>query len=108
MLFRSRKDGNQISVPDFNNVNIAGELSYLFKYQIDHMYMRYLFWNFVGRESDVQDAQESWFGKGGSEEINYKSGYSYLFPIQFFALPLIFGLIGLFYHFWRDPRMGAI
>jgi hypothetical protein len=30
-------------------------LQFLFTYQIGHMYLRYLLWNFAGRESDHQD-----------------------------------------------------
>ncbi|MCX7908188.1 MAG: DUF2723 domain-containing protein [Ignavibacteria bacterium] len=102
-----RKDGTIISVPIWDNVNFAGELAYLWKYQIDHMYLRYFFWNFVGRESDVQDAQEAWFADG-SQPINYKNGYADKFPIKFFALPLLFGILGLYYHFKRDPKMGFV
>lgn len=103
-----RKDGNTITVPSFEEINTSGEFAYLFKYQIDHMYIRYLLWNFVGRQSDVQDAEAAWFNKGQSEELNYKSGYAYLFPIRFFALPLLFGLIGLFFHFYKDPKMASV
>ena len=31
-------------------------LGFLFRYQMGHMYWRYFLWNFVGRESDVQQA----------------------------------------------------
>jgi hypothetical protein len=103
-----RKDGTIISVPSWDNVNVAGELAYMWKYQIDHMYLRYFFWNFVGRESDVQDAQEAWFSEGGSKVMNFKNGYADKFPVRFFALPLIFGLVGLYYHFKRDPKMALV
>ncbi len=103
-----RKDGTMISVPVWDNVNVAGELAYLWKYQIDHMYLRYFFWNFVGRESDVQDSEEAWFGEGTSKVMNYKNGYADKFPVRFFALPLIFGMIGLYYHFKRDPKMALV
>jgi tetratricopeptide (TPR) repeat protein len=101
----TKKDGSQAAVVDYDNVNLGGELKYLWKYQIDHMFMRYFFWNFVGRESDVQDADEVWFDKGNSEVMNYKSGYADMFPIRFYALPLILGLIGLFFHFNKDSKM---
>ncbi len=102
-----RKDGSMISVPVWDNVNLGGELAYLWKYQIDHMYLRYFFWNFVGRESDIQDAQEAWF-TDNSKVTNYKNGYADKFPIKFFALPLLFGILGLYYHFKRDPKMGLV
>lgn len=103
-----RKDGIIIQVPTWDNVNVAGELTYLWKYQIDHMYFRYFFWNFVGRESDVQDAEEAWFSLSGSKSINFKNGFADQFPVRFFALPLLMGLIGLYYHFKKDPKMGLV
>lgn len=103
-----RRDGNYIVVNDWKNINVGGELAYLFKYQIYHMYLRYFFWNFVGRSSDVQDAPEVLFDTRTAEILNYDSGYKHLFPIRFFALPLIFGLIGLYFHFWRDSKMAAV
>jgi tetratricopeptide (TPR) repeat protein len=101
----TKKDGTQTARVDYTNINFSGEIAYLWKYQIDHMFLRYFFWNFVGRESDVQDADEAWFDKANSEVMNYKSGYADLFPIRFYALPLILGLIGLFFHFNKDPKM---
>ncbi len=90
---------------EFNQINTAGELSYLWNFQISHMYLRYFYWNFVGRSSDIQDSPTAWFGKGDSDVINYNSGYSDMYPIRFFALPLIFGLLGLFFHFYKDPKI---
>ncbi len=104
----TRKDGSQIWGDDWNNVNTAGELAYLWKYQTNHMYFRYFFWNFVGRKSDVQDAGVAWFDNRDNETLNYKSGYADNFPVKFYALPLLFGLIGLYYHFKRDPKMALV
>lgn len=105
-----RSDGNAISVPDFSKVkvNTLGELNYLWTYQMGHMYWRYFFWNFVGRASDNQDAPSAWFSNKSGEIFNYKSGYADRFPVRFFALPLIFGLIGMFYHFKKDPKMAFV
>jgi hypothetical protein len=105
----TRKDGMQIAAPDWNNINTAGELSYLWKYQINQMYLRYFFWNFVGRMSDVQDAGVAWFDTKGVEELSYKTGITNdIFPIQYFALPLLLGLIGLYYQFKKDPKFAVI
>ncbi|MES2766701.1 MAG: tetratricopeptide repeat protein [Bacteroidota bacterium] len=99
------------SEPDWSRsrVNNTGEFGYLFGYQIHHMFTRYLFWNFVGRASDTQDSPPAWFTKTTQGDVlNYNSGYAPLFPIRFFALPLIFGLIGLVYQFRRDPKMASV
>lgn len=105
-----RQDGTSISDNDWSNVNTAGELTYFWKYQIQHMYFRYLYWNFVGRESDAQDANEVWFtyDKASFDDLNYKSSAKQYFPIRFFALPLLFGIIGLFFHFNRDKKMAWV
>lgn len=104
----TRKDGSVVSGTDWNNINTAGELAYLWKYQANHMYFRYFLWNFVGRKSDIQDAGVAWFSKEDCDEINYKSGVEDIFPVRFYALPLLFGLIGLYYHFKRDPKMAFV
>jgi tetratricopeptide (TPR) repeat protein len=48
------------------------------------MYNRYLFWNFVGRKSDIQD-----------DGVDFS---------KTFALPMLLGLFGLYWHFRRDPK----
>jgi hypothetical protein len=100
-----RKDGRKMLLPDYSNVNTSGELNYLMKYQINHMFLRYYFWNFVGRSSDVQDAGWTFASNTEAKILNYKSGFSELFPAKFYALPLLLGLFGLFFHFYKDPKM---
>ena len=90
-----------------------GEINYLIKYQMRHMYFRYFYWNYVGRASDVQDSRETWFGSSAGEKQhiiskNYKSGYADKYPVRFFALPFLLGLIGMVFHFYRDPRSALI
>ncbi len=101
-------DGRSITTTEFKKTNFGGEITFLLKYQIYHMYIRYFLWNYMGRASDVQDAPASLFGKEESKKLNYSSGYADEFPVHFFALPLIFGLIGIFYHFYRDPKMAFV
>ena len=101
-----RKDGSLVGTQEFSKINSSGEINYLIKFQMNHMYFRYFGWNFIGRSSDVQDAGVAWFSVPPETEVlNYKSGYADLFPIRFFALPLLFGLFGFVFHFYRDPKM---
>lgn len=95
---------------EFKKINFSGEMNYLFKYQIYHMYIRYFLWNFVGRLSDIQDAGAAGplYDKTDLKRLNYKNPYKDWFPIRFYALPLIFGLIGLFFHFSKDKKMATI
>lgn len=112
-----RKDGARYSRPDFGNWKTDGrsrynsaEFKYMWDYQVDHMYIRYFLWNFMGRVSDVQDAPAaSPFTKASVvEEFNYKNGYASHYPINYFALPLLLGLFGLVYHFMRDKQMAWV
>lgn len=97
----------------------AGQnLSFLFKYQIGFMYMRYFLWNFAGRQNDVQ-------GHGEINKGNWVSGISFIddarlgpqdkLPIsmssnkaynRFYLLPLFLGLIGLIFQFYKDQEGG--
>jgi hypothetical protein len=103
---------------DQNRLPTAGEnFSFFFKYQVNWMYTRYFLWNFAGRQNDIQGS------RGGSMRGNWKSGFSMVDDARlgdqsaapyftkdnpannsFFFLPLILGLIGLFFHFYRTPK----
>ncbi|MEM6646478.1 MAG: DUF2723 domain-containing protein [Bacteroidota bacterium] len=83
----------------------TSDTDYFLSYQLGHMYMRYLLWNFVGRASDVQDAPAY------SGLADPPGEYLYTTPSEragrnaYFGLPLLLGLLGLLYHIRRDPRM---
>ena len=105
---KNDKSGGGFLVNDFKNINTAGELAYMWKYQTNHMFIRYFLWNFVGRSSDVQDAGAAYFDDKEANILNYNSGYKDIFPIRFYMLPLLFGLLGLIYHFTRDKKMAFV
>jgi len=95
--------GGVKDVPTFGN-----NLKFFFSYQVGWMYMRYFAWNFVGRQNDIQ-------GHGGPLNGNWISGIKIFdnaripqdnLPSKwknrasrnvYFFLPLILGLIGLYY-----------
>jgi hypothetical protein len=104
----TRKDGREITIPKITKLNMSGEINYLLRYQLYHMYLRYFLWNFVGRSSDLQDSDYALFSRAEADIRNFNSGFKEIFPIRFFALPLIFGLIGLFFHFKTDRRMAWV
>lgn len=89
---------------------------FMFEYQFGYMYWRYLMWNFVGRQSDVQ-------GKYDNLNGNWISGIKFMDNIHlgsqdnlpsdvlnnkgrnvYFFLPFILGLIGLMYHANKDLK----
>jgi tetratricopeptide (TPR) repeat protein len=94
----------------------AQDLGFFFNYQIGHMYMRYFFWNFVGRQNDVQ-------GHGNITDGNWITGIDFIDEARlgpqhglpddadhnkaknvFYGLPFLLGLIGLFYHIKKDNK----
>lgn len=66
----------------------SSDLDFLWTYQMNHMFNRYLLWNYVGRESTYQDSGVDWK--------------------DLFGIPFLIGLFGLYYHFKRDWKMGAV
>lgn len=68
---------------------------YFWQYQVNHMYLRYFNWNFIGRQADIQDA--GWYS--GFSETPYSDNRA---NSGYFYLPLLFGLLGLLYHFFND------
>ncbi|MDU0371824.1 DUF2723 domain-containing protein [Hymenobacter endophyticus] len=81
-------------------------LSFLTKYQMGHMFWRYFMWNYVGREGDIQQSGILW-GSGNGAGLPERVADS---PARnaFFALPLLLGVLGLFFHARRDGRNAFI
>jgi hypothetical protein len=95
---------------------MTSNLTYFFAYQIKYMYLRYFFWNFVGRQNDVQGLMKNtmegnWvtgikgvddfmLGSDTSKKI-YRDKNNFA-ENHFYALPLILGLFGMFFHFKRN------
>lgn len=106
------KDGLTYPRPDYANwkTDTGAELAYLWDYQINHMYIRYFLWNFMGRTSDVQDAPaySPMTTSTTVEYWNHKSGFDDRWPTNFWALPLVLGLVGLYIHFAKDKRMAWV
>ena len=88
------------------------------QYQLGWMYMRYFMWNFVGKQNDIQGVVMN-----NTRDGNWKSGISFWDNARLgkqenmpdsmkhnkannnlFALPLILGLLGIFYHVKKDNR----
>lgn len=107
------EDGKQAqtTIPTFGE-----NFMYFLRYQFGHMYLRYFLWNFVGRQNDIQ-------GYGGPENGNWRSGISWVDQPRlgdeknlpdvlkqnrghnsYFFLPLLLGLIGLYFHYQKEKQ----
>ncbi|GGD18907.1 DUF2723 domain-containing protein [Hyunsoonleella pacifica] len=102
---------------DIEKPNWASNIRYLFEYQLGYMYWRYFMWNFSGRQDDIQgklDNNGNWisgikpideFHLGYSQDNlpsdvkNNKARNTYYF------LPLILGLIGMFFVLNSDKKL---
>ena len=92
-------------------------IKFFFIYQLNYMYWRYFMWNFAGRQNDIQ-------GQGEIEHGNWITGIpvidKFLVGDQsmlpsdlknnkghnvFYCLPLILGLIGLFWQAYKTRRI---
>jgi hypothetical protein len=82
--------------------NFGQNLYFMFRHQIGTMYMRYFFWNFSGRESDIQDADwvgiRDAFDKLPPALANNKGRNIY------YMLPLILGILGLVFQYMKDIK----
>jgi len=86
-----------------DNPTRGEDFKFFLDYQVRHMYLRYFMWNFVGRSSDLKEADwESGLNfttteKLSEERRNNKGRNHYFF------LPLLLGLFGLV---WQSVRSG--
>jgi hypothetical protein len=107
-------------MPGEKKATMGKNIDFLLSYQLGFMYWRYFFWNFIGRQNDEQ-------GYGDITRGNWLSGISIidewrLGPINsmpdsmkgnkahntYFFLPLILGLLGMFYHFKKSKEDAAV
>ncbi len=91
-------------------------IKFFFSYQVNYMYWRYFLWNFVGRQNDIQ-------GHGEIENGNWITGISFidnklvgnqqLLPTDlkenkgrnvYYGLPLLLGIIGIFWQLYRGKE----
>ncbi len=75
---------------------------FMLSHQMGHMYWRYFMWNFSGRASDIQDASSLHIldaFKDVPESIAANRGRN-----NYLMLPLLLGIIGLFYTYTKAPK----
>ena len=105
-----RGTSERVMIPTFGQ-----NLRFFSDYQCGWMFWRYFMWNFVGRQNDTE-------GQGELEHGNWVSGIGFIdnprlgnqsdLPrnmqnpahTEYYFLPLILGLVGLFYQLKYDPK----
>ncbi|MCX6241866.1 MAG: DUF2723 domain-containing protein [Bacteroidetes bacterium] len=92
----------------------SDNLAFMWNYQFIHMYVRYFMWNFAGKQNDIQ-------GMGSKIEGNWKSGITFIdrwrlgnqdipesrknkADNSFYFLPLLFGLLGMYFTLKKDYK----
>ena len=110
------EDYQKVKPYDLINVqrpSFAQNMNYFITFQNGYYFVRYLMWNFVGRQNDLEGHMENTHG-------NWISGFSFIddallgnqshmpakfkneSTVKFFFLPLILGLIGFIFQLTRD------
>jgi len=107
-------------IPEGKKANMAKNVDFLLSYQLGFMYWRYFFWNFIGRQNDEQ-------GYGDLTRGNWISGIDFIDEWRlgpqktmpehmknnkakntYYFLPLILGLLGVFFHFKKAKEDATI
>lgn len=91
-------------------------IQFFFSYQLNFMYWRYFMWNFAGRQNDIQSSGEIEHGNWVTgikfidnllvgnqdlvpQDLKNNKGYN-----VFYCLPLLLGLIGLFWQAYHSQK----
>lgn len=110
--------GKRVSGSQYRKPTMGTNLLFFFDYQINWMYWRYFMWNFVGRQNQIHSPSPGDIFHG-----NWESGVKFIDDFRlgdqsgapdtllgdegknhYFFLPLLLGLIGLFFQFDKDKR----
>ena len=127
MLFPRIWDGNDqqhvrfykqwLGLGDQDKPTMGDNMSFFFGYQINFMYIRYLLWNFAGRQNDVQ-------GHGNHRDGNWITGFKGIDNARlgidsdqlggvyennhgtnkFYLIPLLLIIIGLVFHLQKSRK----
>ena len=112
------KADDYLKVKPYNLINVqrpslAQNLDYFFTFQNGYYFVRYLMWNFVGRQNDLEGHMENNRGNWISgipfidnamwgDQSKMPAKFKNESTVAFFFLPLLLGLIGFFFQLNRD------
>ena len=113
-------DGKGKTIPGqtYKKPTFGSNMKFFFDYQLNWMYWRYFMWNFAGRQNDIHSPTPGELFTG-----NWESGIGFIDKARlgdqsdapaylkdnraknhYFMLPLLLGIIGIFFQFARDKR----
>ena len=112
------KKGKPVPGAEHNKPTFGDNMSFFFDYQLNWMYWRYFMWNFAGRQNEIHSPVPGDLFIG-----NWESGIGFLDKARlgdqsnapaylkdnkgknhYYMLPLLLGIIGIFFQFARDKR----
>lgn len=85
-LFPRRWSHEPMHAPTRNNY--TSDADFFWRYQVNHMFLRYVLWNFVG-------------AAGGGEDAGVSFAHTW-------GIPLLLALLGLYYHFNKEWKMALV
>jgi hypothetical protein len=91
-----------VNIEENRMPTMGQNLSFLWNYQLGHMYWRYFLWNFAGRESDIQQSGVLWPWSSNQnlpERIEQSKARN-----NFYMIPLLIGIAGLVFQVRRHGR----
>ena len=118
-FYQTYTEGKGTTVPgaDYKKPTFGANLKFFFDFQLGWMYWRYFLWNFVDRQNEIHTPAADYFTG------NWESGIKPIDEIRLgnqdnaprwlkenegknhlYFLPLLLGLIGLFFQFDKDKR----
>ncbi|MDV3558856.1 glycosyltransferase [Elizabethkingia anophelis] len=114
----SIKVDDYMQVKNYNLINIkkpsfSQNFDYFVSFQNGYYFVRYLLWNFVGRQNDLQGQMENTNGNWISgisfidnamhgDQSKMPAYYKNESTVAFFFLPLLLGLVGFFFQLNKD------
>ena len=119
-FYSAYMDGKGKAIPGqtYRKPTFGANLKFFFDYQMNWMYWRYFMWNFAGRQNDIHSPVPGELFTG-----NWESGIGFIDKARlgdqsdapaylkdnkaknhYYMLPLLFGIIGIFFQFARDRR----
>ncbi|MEX2565212.1 MAG: DUF2723 domain-containing protein [Cyclobacteriaceae bacterium] len=94
---------SKLGLREGQDPNFVDNIIFMLDHQLGHMYWRYFMWNFSGRESDFSDAPflSIWdtISTDFPEYIKNNKAHN-----NYYMLPLLLGMIGLFFQAKYDPK----